>query len=64
MVYNRKDLCDYCGRKDSAADKELRKRLKTVLPLCHTLCWKGEIEERTLAHPCCQTGPQGNTTEN
>ena len=29
-----KDICCYCIRKDLQADKELKKQLKTVLPLC------------------------------
>ena len=33
---SRKDLCTYCEKTDSAADKKLKKSFKTVLPFCNS----------------------------
>ena len=43
-ISNRKDLCAHCAKKDCFPNKDLKKQLKTVLPICELSKAKGRKE--------------------
>ena len=40
-ITKRKDMCAYCAKKECSPDKELKKRFKTVVPICDQCKAKG-----------------------